>query len=95
MDNTPIINKYKVSWKVNGEWHSKPLTPEVMNKLYNDLTEENFIFEIDETPPEYHYKKGKMNYLHGVYFQQLDLIDITNILERLKIVVLVHSSITS
>ena len=59
MDNTPIINKYKVSWKVNGEWHSKPLTPEVMNKLYNDLTEENFIFEIDETPPEYHYKKGK------------------------------------
>ena len=59
MDNTPIIKQYKLSYKVNGCWHSQPLTPEVMKKLYDDLAEANFIFDIDEKPPEYYYEKEK------------------------------------
>ncbi len=55
MDNTSIIEQYKLSYKVNGSWHTKPLSPELMDQLFNDLTEENFIFNINEKPPEYYY----------------------------------------
>ena len=59
MDNTPIIEQYKLVYKVDGAWHSKPLTPEVMSKLFTDLTEANFIFDIDDKPHEYFYDENK------------------------------------
>ena len=59
MDTIPVISKYKLVYKVNGEWHTRPLTPEVMTKLYNDLNEANFIFDIDDRPPEYFYDENK------------------------------------
>ena len=65
MNSISIIEKYKLVYRVNGEWHTKPLTPEVMNKLSNDLTEANFVFDIDDKPPEYFYddNKGSANEL--------------------------------
>ena len=54
----PIINKYKVSFLVNGSWYHKPLTPEVLNNLMNNLKEKHLIFDIDTTPPEYFYEEG-------------------------------------
>ena len=54
----PIIEKYKIQYKVNGIWYSKQLNPENYNKLMNNFTEENFIFNIDQKPPEYFYEKG-------------------------------------
>ena len=34
MDNTPIIEKYKLVYKVDGQWHSKALKPEIMKIYY-------------------------------------------------------------
>ena len=54
----PIIEKYKIQYKVNGIWYTKQLNPENYNKLMNNFTEENFIFNIDQKPPEYFYEQG-------------------------------------
>ena len=54
----PIIGKYKLQFKVDGQWHSRQLKPETFNKLMENFTEEHFIFNIDEKPPEYFYEKG-------------------------------------
>ena len=54
----PIIEKYKIQYKVNGIWYTKQLNPENYNRLMNNFTEENFIFNIDQKPPEYFYEKG-------------------------------------
>ena len=53
-----IIEQYKISFKVDGEWHSKGLKPELFRKLMDNLTLENLIFDIDERPPEYFYEQG-------------------------------------
>ena len=58
MENIPIIDMYKIQYKVEGRWISKPLTPKVMNQLMNNFTEENFIFNIDDISPEYFYEQG-------------------------------------
>ena len=47
------MDKYKIEFKVKGQWHSKPLTPEVYNKLMENFTEEHFIFDLDEIPAEF------------------------------------------
>lgn len=49
---------YKIKFKVGGRWITKPLTPEIFNKLMNNFTEENFVFDIDSTAPEYFYEEG-------------------------------------
>ena len=52
--------KYKISFSVNGEWHSVPLNGQTFDELYNSLSEENFIFDMNKKPPEYFYEKGSM-----------------------------------
>ncbi len=47
------LDKYKIEFKVNGQWHSKPLTPEVYNKLMENFTEEHFIFDLEFIPEEF------------------------------------------
>ena len=54
----PIIEKYKIQYKIDGTWYSRQLNPENYNKLMNNFTEENFIFNIDQKPPEYFYEQG-------------------------------------
>ena len=54
----PIIDMYKIQFKVNNEWRTKPLKPEVWNKLMENFTLNNFIFDMDEKPPEYFYEHG-------------------------------------
>ena len=56
----PITGKYKVVFKVNGNYYSKPLSPTVYKKLMDNLIDKNFIFNIDEQPPEYFYEQGSM-----------------------------------
>lgn len=58
IDTLPIIEKYKLQYKVNGAWHTLTFTPENYKKLMDNFTEENFIFDIDQKPPEYFYEKG-------------------------------------
>ena len=58
IDNIDIISQYKLQFKVNGEWHSKAFTPEIYRKLMENLTEQNFIFDLDNRPPEYFYERG-------------------------------------
>ena len=50
-----IIEMYKIQYKVNNDWRSKPLKPDVWNKLMENFTLKNFIFDMDNKPPEYFY----------------------------------------
>ena len=50
-------NEYKISFAVGTEWHSLPFTPQIFNKLMENLTEQNFLFHMDERPAEYFYKR--------------------------------------
>lgn len=52
------LNKYKISYRVGKEWHTKFLSPEVFRKIMKNFTEENFIFDIEEIPPDYFYESG-------------------------------------
>lgn len=61
IDNLPITNKFNFGFKVDNQWYSKPLTPELYNKLMENFTLENLIFNIDNKPPEYFYEQGSMN----------------------------------
>ena len=58
MENIPIIQMYKFQFKVNDRWVTKPLTQKVMNKLMDNFTEQNFIFNLDDIAPEYFYEHG-------------------------------------
>ena len=58
IDSLPIIDKYKLQYKINGVWHTKQLSAENYKKLMDNFTEENFIFDIDQKPPEYFYEQG-------------------------------------
>ncbi|KAK8838968.1 hypothetical protein M9Y10_032428 [Tritrichomonas musculus] len=49
---------YKIQFTVCKRWVKKPLTPEISNKLLNNFTVENFVFDIDSNTPEYFYEKG-------------------------------------
>lgn len=54
-------SEYRIVLNVGGEWHSFPLTPEVIDYLRNDLTEGNFLFMgSNQQAPEYFYDKGSM-----------------------------------
>ncbi len=59
IDTLPIIEKYKLKYEVNGEWKTLTFTPENYKKLMDNFTKQNFILDIDETPPEYFYEQGK------------------------------------
>ncbi len=58
IDTLPIINKYKISYKVNGDWHSKQLKPETYNELMKNFTEEHFLFDLEVVNPEFFYEAG-------------------------------------
>ena len=58
IDSLPIIEKYKLQYKIDGVWHTKQLSAENYKKLMDNFTEENFIFDIDQKPPEYFYEQG-------------------------------------
>ena len=55
-----ITDKYRIRYRVGKEWKTKSLTPEVFNDLMDSFTEEDFILDIDSTPPEYYYDEQSM-----------------------------------
>ena len=54
----PIIQMYKIQFNVNGTWKSLPLKPETFNKLMENFTEENFVFDLESKAPEFFYENG-------------------------------------
>ena len=42
--------KYKLSYSVGGQWHSVPLNGKTYEELLKNLTEENFIYQIEKNP---------------------------------------------
>lgn len=60
IDPLPATEQYKFAFNVNGQWYSKPFTPELYNQLMENFHEENLIFNLDDRPPEYFYEKGSM-----------------------------------
>lgn len=52
------IQKYKLQYKVNGVWHSKPLTAETLNDLMTNLEEKHLIYDLDTEQFEYYYEDG-------------------------------------
>ena len=54
----PVIGKYKLKYQVNGDWHSKVLNAETLDKLMKNLEEKHLIYDLDTTPPEYFYEDG-------------------------------------
>ena len=52
-------NQYKFRFSVDGEWHTKPLTPELFSKLRENFKLQNFIFNMRSKPSSYHYDAGK------------------------------------
>ncbi len=72
------ISEYKIQYNVGGEWHSKPLTPENIDKLMNNFTEENFIFDMQRKPAEYFYEKGSMEFPEWSLFSSIKLSRLQN-----------------
>ena len=64
-------DKYKIGYKVNGQWHYRQLTPEVYNKLMENFDEKHFIFDLDDIPPEYFYEKGSEELPYWSLFSEL------------------------
>ena len=63
-----VIEQYKISFNVDGEWHSKTLTPEIWRKLNDDLSNGDLLYEMDTKPPEYFYNSTMRTiYRHGLY----------------------------
>ena len=54
----PQIGRYKISFKVNGQWYHKPLDANILKQLMDNLTKQHFIFDIEHTNPEYFYEHG-------------------------------------
>ena len=79
VSNYATTNQYKIQFNVGGEWHSKPLTVEVYNKLMDNFTEENFIFDLRDTKPEYFYEKGSMDLPEWSLFSSLKFSVLTSI----------------
>lgn len=50
-------DKYMFHFKVNGIWHSKPMSKELCEKLYEVFMLGNFIYEMDKVP-DYEYSIG-------------------------------------
>ena len=55
-----VADDYKLQFSVNGEWHSKPLTPEVFRDLLSKFTVKNFLFDIEIKNMEVIYDKRTM-----------------------------------
>ena len=72
----PITGKFKVVFKVNGNYYTKPLSPSVFKKLMDNLIEQHFIFNIDEQPPEYFYEQGSMELPAWSLFSWLSIKEI-------------------
>ena len=53
-----VIEQYKISFNVDGEWHSKTLSPEIWRKLNDDLSNGDLLYEMDTKPPEYFYNEN-------------------------------------
>ena len=71
-------NQYKIQFNVNGEWHSKPLTPEVYNQLLANFDLKHFIFDLENKPPEYFYEAGHMTLPEWSLFSSLKLSRLAN-----------------
>ena len=56
-----ITDDYKIQFSVNGEWHSKPLTPEIFTDLLSKLTKNNFFYDLRKIRPEKLYEKAAMD----------------------------------
>ena len=54
------MDKYRIRYRVGNEWKTKALKPEVFNDLMNSFDEEDFLLDIDSTPPEYFYDEESM-----------------------------------
>ena len=67
------IEEYKLQFNVGGEWHSKPLTPELWKDLVDKFELENFIFNFngDGKPAEYFYDKGSMEFPEWSLFSSI------------------------
>ena len=74
----PFNGQYKISFSVNGEWHSVPLNAQTFDVLYSTLSEETFIFDIDNRPPEYFYEKGSMQLPSWSLFSSLKFSTVYN-----------------
>ena len=55
-----ITDDYRIRYRVNNEWRTTALTPEVFDDLMESFTQEDFIFDFDSTPPEYFYDRQSM-----------------------------------
>ena len=53
-----VIEQYKISFNVDGEWHSKTLSPEIWRKLNDNLSNGDLLYEMDNKPPEYFYNEN-------------------------------------
>ncbi|KAK8889413.1 hypothetical protein M9Y10_034159 [Tritrichomonas musculus] len=58
IETLPQISRYKISFKVNGVWYHKPLDANILKQLMDNLTKQQFIFDIEHTNPEYFYEQG-------------------------------------
>lgn len=52
------IDHYKLRYRVGKSWHNRLLIPEVWNDLMKNLTEDHFLFNIQDQPPDYFYEDG-------------------------------------
>ena len=73
ISNLARTNQYKLSFSVNGEWHSLPLNEENFNKLYNSLTKKSLIFDEEQMPAEWSYEFMKNDLLEWSLFSGLKL----------------------
>ena len=48
-----LEKKYKFCFKVNGQWYSKPLTPELYDEMMSKFSEESLLYSIDKTFKDY------------------------------------------
>ncbi len=74
----PYIGKYKLQYKVNSQWHSKPLNEKTLNDLMQNLEEKHLIFDLDTTPPEYLYEDGGSKLPDWSLFDEIRFSELKN-----------------
>ena len=74
----PIIRKYKLQFKVNGQWHTKPLDEESLNQLMRNLEEKHLLFNLDTTPAEYFYEDDGSKLPDWSMFDEIRFNEYTN-----------------
>ena len=58
IDVLPLTDHYKFSFKVGDNWHTRPFSQELYNKLIETFTEQNFIYEMKEYNPSNDFISG-------------------------------------